>query len=217
MYKNKNSDKSNIFGDKLEANERKPIEESFLEGFARKQSIREDVNKKSNIINNKVIRSSTLFDNDSNSGEIFLGKNSSRSIFNPDSISAEALPESRSIKSRGFLPNEKKEVSSEIAEDLGRFKGNFNNASTKVGSHGTVRNDRISIFDEVEFSRIDEPKVHKAKTIEPEVIEGVSKFLSSKDLTSSLFDKLNKPEVVHKVTSRESAIDKLFGDKNGSV
>jgi hypothetical protein len=108
-------------------------------------------------------------------------------------------------------------VSSEIAEDLGRFKGNFNNASTKVGSHGTVRNDRISIFDEVEFSRIDEPKVHKAKKIEPEVIEGVSKFLSSKDLTSSLFDKLNKPEVVHKVTSRESAIDKLFGDKNGSV
>lgn len=217
MYKNKNFDKSNIFGDKVESSERKPLEESFLEGFARKQSIKEDNNKKSNIINNKVIRSSTLFDNDSNSGEIFLGKNSSRSIFNPENISAESLPESRSIRSRDFLPNEKKEVSSEIAEDLGRFKGNFNNASTKVGSHGSIRNDRISIFDEVEFNRINEPKVHEAKKIEPEVKDGLSKFLSSKDLTSSLFDKLNKPEGPKSATSRESAINKLFGDKNGGV
>lgn len=212
IHKNKNSHHSSIFGDSPEQYVPTPADSSMLEGFFRKQTELNSVKKESNIVRDKIMRSSNC-DNDSNPGEIFLGKDSARSIFNPSDIKIDSLPTSRAIRDFGYLPNEKVSVSDEVAESLSKFKGNFNSASKSAGSHGTVRSDRISIFDTGDFDRIVENK--KVEEIKAEEKKEISKSVSSKDITDSLFSKLAKPDSVNKKTSREAAIDKLFGGKNG--
>lgn len=208
IFKNKNSDKSSVFGDKPADEAQKPIDPSVLEGFFRKQTAVDHGLKKSNILTNKIARSSTSGD-DRNSGEIFLGKRSSRSLFNPNSISEESVIENVAKKSNKFLPNVKSEISDDIANDLLKFKNNFNNASKMAGSHGSVRKDRVSIFDSDPFERISEKKEEIKEEVEEE--SKISKSLSSKDISSSLFEKLNDNNISKSKTSRQKSLDKLFG------
>jgi len=212
IHKNKNSHHSSIFGDSPDKSSPAPADSSILEGFFRKQTDLSSGKKDSNIIRDKIMRSSNC-DNDSNPGEVFLGKDSARSIFSPSDIKIDSLPASRALRDFGYLPNEKVSVSDEVAESLSKFKGNFNSASKSAGSHGAVRSDRISIFDNGDFERIVENK--KVEQIKVEDKKDISKAVSSKDITDSLFSKLAKPDSVNKKTSREAAIDKLFGEKNG--
>ena len=212
IYKNKNSHHSSIFGDSADRSKSSPVDESVLEGFFRKQTSQSPNDSQSGIVRDRIMRSSNC-DNDSNPGEVFLGKDSSRSIFSPKDVNLESLPASKTIRDFGYLPNKKVEVSDEIADSLTKFKGNFNSASKVSGSHGSVRSDRISIFDNGDFERIiDNKKTEEVK--KPEKKE-LSKSISSKDLTDSLFSKLSTQENAGKKTSREAAIDKLFGEKNG--
>lgn len=211
IFKNKDADKSMLFGDKSVETKNAVIDPSVLEGFFRKQTVSNLETEKSNILKNKIARSSKN-DDDKNVGEIFLGKNSSRSLFSPNIINEDKLPGSIVKKSNKFLPNVKEEVSEEVANDLLKFKNNFNNASKSAGSHGAVRSDRVSIFDSEPFERI----VEKKEEIKKEYIEDkkISKSMSSKDVSSSLFDKLSNNNSEKQKTSRQKSLDKIFGDKD---
>lgn len=210
IFKNKDADKSNLFGDNQVEAKSGVVDPSVLEGFFRKQTIGNLETEKSSMLKNKIARSSKNND-DKNVGEIFLGKNSSRSLFSPNMINEDKLPGLIVKKSNKFLPNVKKEVSEEVANDLLKFKNNFNSASKSAGSHGAIRNDRVSIFDSEPFERIEEKK----EEIKKEHIEDrkISKSMSSKDISSSLFDKLNNNNSEKQKTSRQKSLDKMFGDK----
>lgn len=214
IFKNKDAQKSSLFGEKSSETSRKSVNPSVLEGFFRKQSIKVSDDNNSNILKNKISRSSTNND-DRNAGEIFLGKSSSRSLFNPDSIENLKHSGTREIKSNKFLPNSKVEVSEDVASDLIKFKNNFNNASKSAGSHGMLRSDRVSIFDKEPFERIAE----KQNQVEEKSIDEkkISKSFSSKEISSSLFDKLSVKSSEKTKTNRQKSLDKIFGDEDGKI
>lgn len=209
IFKNKDSGKCSLFGDKASEEVSKPIDSSVLEGFYRKQSIESKGSVENYLINNSISKSYKNTD-DSNAGGLFLGKSSSRSIFSPSKIEIDSLPESKSHKKSGFLPNEKKSVEDSVAQDLLKFKGNFNNASKQSGGVEKIRKDRLSIFDTDSFEKIENKPVFEKSSKKEE--KKVSKSLSSKEVSESLFDKLSQSKDKERKTEREKSIDKIIGD-----
>lgn len=212
IYKNKDLGNSSLFGDKVESKAAKPVDPAILEGFFRKQSI-SSPSESGALLNKKILRSSSSEDANI-PGETFLGKSSSRSIFKPDYTEVERMPQKSQVRSSEYLQDVKKEIPQDIAEDLIRSKANFSDTSGHSGSHGSIRSDRISIFDDSPFDRIVESKI-KNESISVPAKKEISKALHATDLVDSLWSKISSPPPEKSKIGRERAIDKLFGDKNG--
>jgi hypothetical protein len=212
IFKNKNAGKSSIFQDTTSQEKSAPVDPAVLESFFRKQTSKKAVQSDGTLLNSKITRSSSSSDA-SVPSDNYVGKYSSRSIFAPDTVATDKITTLKSQGKSEFLPNVKQSVSEEIAEDLSRFKGNFSPASKDAGSHGHVRKDRISIFDKDVFERIESNTKAEEKVAETEE-KKISKSLRSTDIVDSLWSKISSPHSEKSKSSREKAIDKLFGDKN---
>ncbi len=211
IFKNKDAGKSSIFNDKASKSPEASVDPSVLESFFRKQVSKKSAQSDGTLLNKKVTRSSSTSDANVPADNYF-GKSSSRSIFAPDSVpvnNQNGIAEKKS----DFLPNIKQEVEQDMADDLARFKGNFSPAAKNAGSHGSIRKDRISIFDEGAFDRIDTPSVSSEKST-PVEEKKISKSLRSTEVVESLWSKIASPQTDKQKSAREKAIDKLFGDKN---
>lgn len=213
IYKNKDSANSNLFGDKKTYSNPKPVDPTVLESFSRKQTQKKSSSIDGDLINKTIIRSSSSSDMNV-PGEIFTGKDTARSIFNPEKKDAK-IAETRKSRGSEFMKNVKQEIPQDIEGDLLRFKGNFSNSSKSAGSHEAVRSDRISIFDTNPFERIEERSVPEVKTKSKDNGLKISKNLKSSDVLDSLWSKISDSSVEKKTIAREIAIDKIFGDKNG--
>lgn len=214
IFKNKDASNSSIFGDKNKKNSPVPVDPSVLEGFFRKQTSEKPKDVNDSLISKTILRSSSSQDANV-PGEVYLGKKSSRSIFNPESVEANS-EKTFEKKSNKFMKNIKEEVPSEVAEDLMKFKGNFSEASKSASSKGPIRSDRISIFDSSPFERIQENKIKKDEVKKVEE-KKISKSLNSSDILDSLWSKITDENKDKKIIAREKAIDKLFGDNNGKI
>jgi hypothetical protein len=212
IFKNKDANISSLFGEKPQPKESKPIDPAILESFFRKQSSKPVGNDNGGLIAKSILRSSSSQDANV-PGETFVGKNSARSIFSPQSTPIEKTTDRLVSRSSDFLPNVKQKVPTDIADDLMKFKGNFSEASKSAGSHGSVRTDRISMFDNGNFDRLQESKTEEkaAKVVEEKKI---SKAMRATDIVDSMWSKLADDTSTKSKMSRERAIDKLFGDNN---
>ena len=212
IFKNKDSGKSSIFNESASVDKTAPIDPAVLESFFRKQTSKKTSQADGTLLNSKVTRSSSSSDATVPSDN-YVGKYSSRSIFSPDTVATDKITTLKSEMKSDFLPNVKQEISQATAEDLARFKGNFSPASKNSGSHGSIRKDRISIFDKDVFDRIDISKTAEEVPVEVEA-KKVSKSLRSTDIVDSLWSKISAPQSEKSKSAREKAIDKLFGEKN---
>lgn len=212
IFKNKDAGKSSIFQDTASQEKSTPVDPAVLESFFRKQTSKKASQSDGTLLNNKITRSSSSSDA-SVPSDNYVGKYSSRSIFSPESVATDKITTLKSQAQSEFLPNLKQSVSEEIAEDLSRFKGNFSPASKNAGSHGHVRKDRVSIFDKDVFERIDD-KVQVEEKVAAVEEKKISKSLRSTDIVDSLWSKISSPQSEKSKSSREKAIDKLFGDKD---
>lgn len=213
IYKNKDSANSSLFGEKASSATPKPADPAVLESFFRKQTQKSLKSKDGELINNTILRSSSSADMNV-PGEIFIGKNNARSIFNPE-IKESKTSGKRQDRNPGFMKNVAKEIPQDIENDLMRFKGNFSNSSVKSGSHESIRTDRISMFDTDPFERVSENKPVESKKAAKDEGLRISKNLKSSDILDSLWSKVSDTSSEKKTMAREVAIDKLFGDKNG--
>jgi hypothetical protein len=211
IFKNKDAGKSSIFNEKSSKSSETPVDPSVLESFFRKQVSKKSAQSDGTLLNKKVTRSSSTSDANVPADNYF-GKSSSRSIFTPDSVPADNQVGIVEKKSE-FLPNVNQEIAPDIADDLTRFKGNFSPAAKNAGSHGSIRKDRISLFDKGAFDRIDTPSASEEKVASVEE-KKISKSLRSTDVVESLWSKIASPQSEKPKSARERAIDKLFGDKN---
>lgn len=212
IFKNKDAGKSSIFNESASVEKSTPVDPAVLESFFRKQTSKKASQSDGTLLNNKVTRSSSSSDA-SVPSDNYVGKYSSRSIFSPDTVATDKITTLKSEMKSSFLPDVKQEVSEEAAEDLARFKGNFSPASKNAGSHGSIRKDRISLFDKDVFNRLDTHKVAEEVPVEVEV-KKISKSLRSTDIVDSLWSKISAPQSEKSRSAREKAIDKLFGEKD---
>ena len=212
IFKNKNYKNSSIFGDKPHVVTPGKIDISILEGFFRKQSQVKVDEANYDMLSKKILKTHTSQDLN-NPGEKFIGKSSCRSIFKKESEVKQvpALPAKRPTSD--FLPNIKTNIPKNILDSLSSPKSNFINASEKLGSHGSVRTDRISIFDKEVFSRLSDKE---KKVISPKVeeVKKTSSAFKVSDIVDSFWSKISGKTSEKPKMQREKIVDKMFGEIN---
>lgn len=219
IFKNKDSGKSSIFGDKtnIESNEKPAVNNDMLESMRKKAW--SDAPQAGDSIRNRVFRGSGSTDDASSSGRAFVGRDSSRSIFDSisnnektsDSKTASANLRNSDREKRIQLEDERRKQVNPQGDLVKKESSIHASDSGRIGT--SARN--ISIFDSKPFERMSDhnPEMKKDINVDSEPVKG-SRQLSSRDVFDKTFSSLD--QTADKMTRHQSAVDKIWSSIKGS-
>lgn len=218
MFRNKDSGKSNIFGDALSKNDASSSvpEDDVLESMRRKAW--STAPSGGDGLRSKVSRASSATDDAQSSGRAFVGMHSARSIFsdstkNENSTDSKTASESlKSVESQERMNLERERRKESNPEgDLGT-----RDFSAHASEHKRmdVTKNAMSIFDKNPFERMEErnPEMKKNIKAASNEVRG-SRQLTSKDVTERIFNGFDSGN--NKTTHHQSVVDNLINKLKG--
>lgn len=218
IFRNKDAANSSIFGDKFSPVEKIPdsIGDDLLESMRRKAW--SEAPKGGESLKNSVMRSASASDDAASGGRAYIGKDSSRSIF--DSMTGnEKKIDSKTAAARMREEEQGRRISLEKERRAQQNpEGEIVKKESAVHAHGDNRmstsSRNVSIFDSKPFERMEDraPELKKDIVKQASDLKG-SRQVTSKDVFERGFGSLD--ESISKTTQHQSAVDKLWSSLKG--
>lgn len=218
IFRNKDASNSSIFGDKIS-----PVEKSsnsngddMLESMRRKAW--SESPKGGDSLRNSVMRAASASDDAAASGRAYVGRDSSRSIF--DSITGHEKnldAKTAAIKARQDEKNRRVALENDRRAQQNP-EGEVVKKDSSVHAYGDNRmstsSRNVSIFDSKPFERMSDrvPEMKKDISKQASEVKG-SRQVTSKDVFERSFSSLDDSE--SKATKHQSVVDKLWSSLKG--
>ena len=207
MFKNQNSGKSELFGDKVERVANEVSAPSWLENFARKQAGSDQPSEADgSLLRNRLLGSHSK-DAGGHVGSLSV-KAASDTLFGQKDP-----PSPKAAKVKKEEPVEAEEESLPTAAE--RLSMHVASTSAKAGGRGMIRKDSVSLFDSDPFPHIDDRKIAQKPSAPREAARPTSP-MGSKSLAEGLFDKLSASQMSRKSASSDvGAVERMFSALKG--
>lgn len=207
MFKNQNSGRSELFGDKVERVASEVSAPSWLENFARKQGGSENVSEEGGSLLRSRLLGSHSMDAGGHIGSLSV-KSASDTLFGqkdpPAPKAAKTKKEETVASDEEPLPTAAERLSMHVASTSG-----------SAGGRGMIRRDSVSLFDKDPFSHIEDRKLAQKAVAPREAVRPTSP-VGSKSLAEGLFDKLSASESSRKASSSDvGAVERMFSALKG--
>jgi len=208
MFKNQNSGKSELFGDKVERVADEVSSPSWLENFARKQAGSEQVSHDAgSLLRNRLLGSHSK-DAGGHVGSLSV-KSASDTLFGQKDPPA---PKAAKTKKTVDVEDDKPETLPTSAERLAMHVAS---TSGKAGGRGMIRKDSVSLFDKDPFSHIEDRKLAQRSPSPRESAKPTSP-VGSRSLAESLFDRLSASHSPRQASSSDAgAVERMFDAMKG--
>lgn len=218
IFRNKDAANSSIFGDKISSIDNpSPSEgDDVLESMRRKAW--SEAPKGGESLRNSVTRSASASDDAAAGGRAYIGRDSSRSIF--DSLTGHEKSADSKVAAEQIRKNDKdKRIALENERRAQQNpQGEIVRKESSVHAHGDNRMStscrNVSIFDSKPFERMEDrtPEMKKDISKQASELKG-SRQTTSKDVFERGFSSLD--ESGSKMTQHQSVVDKLWSSLKG--